>query len=80
MEIALTVTGTDAAPTLYLSYMAGDQEIHVTLPLVTSNTTKIETWLPGKMYTYKILLHPNAIELSVGWTEWTTKEFNLPIK
>ena len=68
----LTVTGTDTAPTLSLTYMAGSQEMHVTLPLVSDNST-IKKWLPGKMYTYKVLLNPNAIKLSVGWTDWPTE-------
>lgn len=66
-----------ASSALVITYDAGTgtnvQHLAVTLPLVSSNTTKIETWLPGKMYTYKVLLNPNAIELSVGWTDWPTE-------
>lgn len=63
-----------ASSSVTVSYDAGTgtdiQHLTVTLPLVSTNTTKIEKWEPGKKYTYKILVNPNAIELSVGWTDW----------
>ena len=73
-----------ATSSITVSYDAGTgtdiQHLTVTLPLVSTNTSKIEKWEPGNKYTYKILFNPNAIELTVGWTEWTMKEYNLPIK
>ena len=59
---------------LVLSYAAGTepnvQNITVTIPLVSTNTTKISTWEPGKKYTYKVLVDPNAIGLTVSYEAW----------
>ena len=68
---------------LILSYAAGTapnvQNITVTIPLVSTNTTKISTWEPGKKYTYKVLVDPNAIrfnvEISEDWIDETKHEY-----
>ena len=66
-----------ASSALVLTYDAGTgnniQTLTVTLPLVSTNTTKISSWLPGKKYTYKILVNPNAIGLTVSYEDWIPK-------
>ena len=52
----------------------GNQDLPVTIPLKYVNTedaTKnVTSWDRANAYTYKIQIHANAIEFSVGWTDW----------
>lgn len=63
-DLAATST---TIPALTVAYTVDGQTLEVTLPLKTTNIAKWET---GKAYTYKITVNPNAIELTVEWTEW----------
>ena len=65
----LDATSDTVFPALKVSYTVDGQPLEVTLNLKTARITE---WVIGKAYTYKVMLNPNAIELTVEWTDWGT--------
>lgn len=63
----LDATSATVFPALTVNYTVDGQALEVTLNL---KTTKITKWEIGKAYTYKIMVNPNAIDLTVEWTDW----------
>lgn len=63
----LTATSETVFPALTVNYTVDGQALEVTLNLKTTNIVK---WEEGKAYTYKITVNPNAIDLTVEWTDW----------
>lgn len=56
-------------PAIAFSYTVGAQTLDVTLPIDTYNNQDVK-WEPGKMYTYFVKIRPQAVEMTVEWTDW----------
>ena len=56
-------------PAIALSYTVGTQTIDVTLPIDIFDNQDVE-WETGKMYTYFVKIRPQAVEMTVEWTDW----------
>ena len=54
---------------LVFTYKVGDEVMPVTLDLKTS---AIESWDPGKAYTYKVTILAHSIDFTVSCEAWTT--------